>query len=480
VNMGSASCQGNLSTYDFYLIAPDGTSYQFIDNITSGTTTGWVNTTFIDNPNVERIRNDFSVGDQNLFNPWSIGYYRPNFGSGYASLNGINADGNWTFRVCRGSGNIISFNSACISFGAPVPTVDALGTNQDDCATAQCLDNTSIINADNDGTSVDPLYPGDVIDGCDWNSGNHESAWFKFQPTGSTARIVLSGLDAPSGLGYQAIVLENTLGNGCPSAASDFTVPIGGCPDDESINNTDYLSANGGGTSTAGAVYDGDINFNMEFNLSGLTPNKVYYLYVDGNTTTVDETFVVELITPGAGGGANGTVSCSVPLGVELLNFNVFCHDGFPELTWQTASEMNNEYFEVQHTSDGINFTSIGFVNGNGTTTSLQSYQFEVDDRSLLSGYYRLKQVDFDGAFQYSPIRSVNCQNNTPFVQIINGKLIVENIDRITNCSIYDITGRMVFNSPDYTSFNANLANYFYFIILATPRGNHTFRIYNK
>ena len=474
VSMGSPSCQGNLTSYDFTIIAPDGTVFQFIDNITSSSTTGWVNTTFIDNPNVERIRNDFSSGDQALFNPWSIGYYRPNFGSGFSSLNGINADGNWIFRVCEGaSGNMISFNSACLSFGTPVETVDAIGLNHDDCLTALCINNTSLVNADNDGASVDPLYPGDVIDGCNWNSGNHESAWFKFQPTGTTATITLSGLDGPSGLGYQAIILENDLGNGCPPSALNWSVPTGGCPDDEAINNTAYLSSNGGGTSTPGNVYQNDINFNMEFNLSGLTPNKVYYLYVDGNTTTVDETFVVELSTPGAGDGPNGTASCSTPLPVDFINFNATLEENKVLLEWSTAFERNNMKFVVEKSNDYFNWDQIIEINGAGNSTvERHYYTYDYNPNNGIN-YYRIKQVDFDGKFSYSYIKTINIEG-----EIIiepnpnNGQFTLYGLEKNKDSEIviYNLYGQKVFEiitNNVYEEININdLSKGVYYLII--------------
>lgn len=450
VNMGSPACQGNLSTYDFTLISPTGVVLNFIVDLTTGTTNGWVNTTFIDNPNIENISFDFSATDQNLFNPWSIGYYAPEVDGSFSStFNGINADGAWTFRVCEGAtGNMISFNSACITFGAPIPTENAIGVNHDDCSTALCLDNTTLVNADNDGASVDPLYPGDMIGGCTWNNGNHESAWFKFQPTGTTATITLSGLDGPSGLGYQAIVLENSLGNGCPPSVANFTVPIGGCPDDESINNTDYLNANGGGTSIAGNVYQNDINFNMEFNLSGLTPNKVYYLYVDGNTTTVDETFIVELSTTGAGEGPNGTISCNnTTLPVEFLDFITTFENDKVLIYWSTASERNNNKFIVEKSIDHIKWISIDEINGAGNSVQKQEYYAYDNEPNNGVNYYRIKQIDHDGKFDYSFVRTMKIENQlmiSPNPNKGNFMLYGLNYKRENNIEVFNVYGQKI------------------------------------
>lgn len=76
-------------------------------------------------------------------------------------------------------------------------------------------------------------------------------------------------------------------------------------------------------------------------------------------------------------------------------------------LIWETASETNNHGFEIEQSRDGRNWHPLGFVNGHGTTQAAQSYAY-TDARPLPGvNYYRLRQVDFDGNFEYSGIRSV-------------------------------------------------------------------------
>ena len=73
-------------------------------------------------------------------------------------------------------------------------------------------------------------------------------------------------------------------------------------------------------------------------------------------------------------------------------------------LTWQTASEQNNDYFSIEHSTDGTSFQEIATQAGNGTTELVQNYSFL--HREVANGlhYYRLKQVDFDGKFEYTNI----------------------------------------------------------------------------
>ncbi len=102
-----------------------------------------------------------------------------------------------------------------------------------------------------------------------------------------------------------------------------------------------------------------------------------------------------------------GADEASIPLPVELTAFNARTVEGGILLSWQTASELNNAGFEVQRRSEtrGANaeWHVLGFVRGRGTTTEAQSYAFH--DRTA-SGIvqYRLKQIDFDGRFDYSSI----------------------------------------------------------------------------
>jgi hypothetical protein len=91
---------------------------------------------------------------------------------------------------------------------------------------------------------------------------------------------------------------------------------------------------------------------------------------------------------------------------VELTNFNaLFVKDqNIVRLEWSTRSESNNYGFEIQRSEDGEHFDNIGFVKGNGTTSTFQTYCFFDSNPVFETNYYRLKQVDFDGSVQYSNI----------------------------------------------------------------------------
>jgi hypothetical protein len=71
-------------------------------------------------------------------------------------------------------------------------------------------------------------------------------------------------------------------------------------------------------------------------------------------------------------------------------------------LAWQTASEINNKGFEVEMSENGRDYTKIAFVEGKGNSTTVKSYELRVHNAD--DTYYRLKQIDFDGKFAYSPV----------------------------------------------------------------------------
>lgn len=96
------------------------------------------------------------------------------------------------------------------------------------------------------------------------------------------------------------------------------------------------------------------------------------------------------------------------PLPVEFVSFKAQRHTKGVNLTWVTASELDNKGFEIQVSNNAKDFTVIGFVESKVGTTSSKQYYNYIDTKAV-SGtrYYRLKQVDFDGTSSYSPIKTV-------------------------------------------------------------------------
>lgn len=105
--------------------------------------------------------------------------------------------------------------------------------------------------------------------------------------------------------------------------------------------------------------------------------------------------------------------TAATPLPIELVYFKGEAKKDVVQLNWETASELGNDFFTVERSTDGEVFTSIGQLNGKGTTNELSTYS--MIDQSPIYGtaYYRLKQTGFDGIFSYSKIIDVTYEGST-------------------------------------------------------------------
>ncbi|MEL6863189.1 MAG: beta-propeller fold lactonase family protein [Bacteroidota bacterium] len=115
------------------------------------------------------------------------------------------------------------------------------------------------------------------------------------------------------------------------------------------------------------------------------------------------------LYTVSTGDDAITTINApSMSLPVELIDFRVEMQKGQVRISWSTATEINNDFFELQRSADGLTFETISTVLGAGTSLSTNNY-WEIDEEPLWeTTYYRLKQVDFDGQFSYSEVVAVD------------------------------------------------------------------------
>ena len=143
------------------------------------------------------------------------------------------------------------------------------------------------------------------------------------------------------------------------------------------------------------------------------------------------------------------------PLPVNLTKFegNWNKVDDVNELSWETASELNSDYFEVQRSFKGSDFEAIGKIAAAGNSNRLTSYAF--DDKNIrFNGVYsyRLRQVDFDGTETYSYIVDINVERKgnigaliypNPAVGMVNIDLLVGEGSKVMG-SIYDSVGKLV------------------------------------
>lgn len=151
-------------------------------------------------------------------------------------------------------------------------------------------------------------------------------------------------------------------------------------------------------------------------------------------------------------------------LPVELINFNATPKGKNVEINWTTASETNNDYFSVERSKDGIEFSNIDIVPGAGNSNKILNYK-SIDNSPLSEySYYRLKQVDFDGLFAYSKIVPVYFGETATFgysnfvVGNENIKFYVSN-ESIGpfKVQIIDMTGTVIYHN-EYTETGENIS----------------------
>jgi hypothetical protein len=140
-------------------------------------------------------------------------------------------------------------------------------------------------------------------------------------------------------------------------------------------------------------------------------------------------------------------------LPIELLYFNAVCNNDVAEINWSTASEINNDYFNIEKSKDGIYFEVMATINGAGTSNIQHDY-FVIDENPYQRiSYYRLKQTDYDGKYKYSDIIAIsNINKNTDCKLNIFPNPFIDNITILINnlhsssakIEIYDILGNKV------------------------------------
>ena len=108
-----------------------------------------------------------------------------------------------------------------------------------------------------------------------------------------------------------------------------------------------------------------------------------------------------------------GSISGDNPLPIQLLSFNAKQNKNLVALTWNTASELNNEYFTLEKSLDGIHYVAIGTIDGAGTTTEENNYSFNDEYPAIGKNYYRLLQTDLDGSSECSKTIVCNFEGNT-------------------------------------------------------------------
>ncbi len=138
-------------------------------------------------------------------------------------------------------------------------------------------------------------------------------------------------------------------------------------------------------------------------------------------------------------------------LPVVLSKFTATKRKNSVDLQWQTLSETNCDYFGIERSNNGNDYNELSQIRGAGTTISTNDYQYTDHAPAQGDNYYRLRQVDFDGSFSYSPIRVISMDkgkdiNVIPTVAYADIRLdLSESLEADAQIDIIEVsTGRIV------------------------------------
>ncbi len=393
--------------------------------------------------------------------PFHYGYYKPqgNF-SGFNTTSSVN--GTWKFVVANGAGGARIFNNIELVFGPAITTVDIRTSKPNQsCATKQCIDGSKVYYTTNGGYPTNQtVTPPNTISGCNWNGQKDNNNWFFFQASSSTAYVSISGLSTVQ----ESAVFTIT---SCASTATYGSVTNGCAPTDMFVSghhNQKYNSGSG--------TYTGGYAWNHGFYLTGLVAATNYVFVIDGSSASVSD-FYVEIL---------GTITdCATVLPVELLYFKSNDTQTINELVWQTATETNNHHFELEKSADALNFTSLATINSKeiaGNSMSQKNYTYA---DVACKAYYRLKQVDNDGAYKYHNIIYIDNdeKNDIPTISpnpATSEIVIKSNTDLPLVIRLIDVSGREVLTEQTDVTTN-NLINVINLSLL--KNGMYFLSIYN-
>ncbi|HWR32861.1 MAG TPA: T9SS type A sorting domain-containing protein [Chitinophagaceae bacterium] len=194
--------------------------------------------------------------------------------------------------------------------------------------------------------------------------------------------------------------------------------------------------------------------------------NNSYYIAAGGSlilkyTATTSSTSASNLLTTVRDyvgttevGSAQNTVSVSATLPATLLSFNAgWLNDSYVKLNWATAAETNSGKFEIEKSSGAMPFRKTGELASAGSSSSVQWYSFIDSFPAAGNNQYRLKMIDKDNRYTYSPVISLNKKQEdfrlqnifpNPFINGLNVQIVSDKAQAV-QLQFADISGRIVY-----------------------------------
>jgi len=208
---------------------------------------------------------------------------------------------------------------------------------------------------------------------------------------------------------------------------------------------------------SANVVKNWGDHYGLSYPLLLDTDGALYDDYGDGYipyNVVIDQNMVVQYSEHGYDEAAIiQVIEDLLAMPVELSSFVAKCGDNRVELNWTTASETNNLGFQIEKSTDKLTYEPVGFVHGHQTVRSSQDYSFIDKNVAPSNYYYRLKQIDTDGQYEYSGVVEVEIgvpdkyslsQNYpNPFNPVTTLRYDLPDNNHVT-LTIYDLNGREI------------------------------------
>jgi hypothetical protein len=321
-----------------------------------------------------------------------------------------------------------------------------------------CAWNGSQIDFNSNFTLTLDYYFGNNIGGADGNT-------FSFQPSASTACGQDGGQLGAGGLSNALSIEFDTYDNDYPTHLYDMgcdhiAVEIDGNHMGPGAPYAGPVCAkSGGGNIDDGGTYTVDIEWDATAQQLDIYFDGALRLSTTGdfvNTVFGGQNLVYWGATSATGGLNNQQYFCPSTvqvLPVELSQLSYDCESNSGMLSWSTLTEYRFDHFEVEYTTDGQIFLTEGLVDAMGNTEETQHYSFDVSEHSG-DRYYRLKMVDEDGAFEYSPIiMAGQCLKN----DLIHSTIEKENslsvkLGEKASIRLLNSFGQLVYENAAYSS----------------------------
>ncbi len=144
----------------------------------------------------------------------------------------------------------------------------------------------------------------------------------------------------------------------------------------------------------------------------------------------------------------------NAPLPVNLISFNLEKNNNTIVLNWITNSEKDNHGFEIEKSLNGKKFEKVAYINAKNTLSEKNNYEYFDQSPSDGINYYRLKQIDLDGTFEYSPIKSINYESKIEITMYPNpaqNQLFFEGVKNGSKIEILNLSGKNIYTNSNYT-----------------------------